>query len=478
MIRAWALLTAMLLALPSSPATSRERPVRDVVVLAIGSERYASPTTAPQTAFDDLPDIAVGARDVAELFRRGGARRVRVLVSTASALVSRNDMLAAVDATVTDARAQRKPLIVVYLAAHGVSEGLGWSQFSIPGPMTYEGELATLARREAIELHAVAAGDLVDRLKKSGSPYLLILDNCREGREPGDAGVRETLGTQGVMLIDAVRQGTRMANQFRGPNPVLFSTEPGKSVPTAEHPDHPLTSIGPMARRILLWSRRHPAPGALSLTTLVADLSDPVLDPDTIPASTHAERAKWWAEPLLRAGVAGPAALELRASGGAPDACCSTAAPPVTATILRGGMWIAFAPRGAWLVEDEPGTLNTPAAVLTATVPATGTVTIEASQGARNWSLTLVAPDGRTLAPGNYPGAERAPFQSGGRPGVSFSTTGRSCNEVSGAYAVRKLEVTGGTLRALTADVEIHCDASAEPVRLRVDVVADGASPG
>lgn len=461
-------LVALLIAASLALTTANAEPARsDLFVLAIGSEHYAKPEGPDSKGFAPLAGVAEGAKRIAELFRDAGARHVRLLTSTATAVVSRNDILAAVDAVVAEQRQSPDALIVIYIAAHGISEGLGWSHYSVPGTMTYHGEVEALATREGIDRHTLATAELVDKLEQSGRHFLLILDTCREGQERDNAGVRETLGDAGVTLIDSVRQATRQLNQFRGPNPVLFSTTPGSSVPTAMDPDDKFASVGPLARRMLLWSKRK---GAIrSLEGLVGFLINSASDAETAPAVTFAERAPWWNLALPVAGQGGPALVLNQATGERADRCCEMP-PPLPAIPLSGSIRVISAPRGHWLLADEPAVLASPAASLMVASADAKAITIEAEQGDHRWSLTLAAPSTSSLIAGRYLDAERAPFQADGRPGLSLSTTGKSCNEITGNFNVRRIGLSASGLSALDAEVEILCDDIPGKVRFRLDV--------
>ena len=52
------------------------------------------------------------------------------------------------------------------------------------------------------------------------------------------------------------------------------------------------------------------------------------------------------------------------------------------------------------------------------------------------FTFDFVAPAGRALTPGLYPGATRYPFQEAGEPGLDVSGDGRGCNELTGAFTV------------------------------------------
>lgn len=467
----WVLLAALLLTMMARPQRAEAAGPLDLHVLAIGSEHYANSPNAEYSRFGDLTGIADGARDVAEALRAAGARRVRLLTSSDDRLVSRLDILRTLDEAIAGAKSSKSPFLMVYFAGHGVSDGFAWSHFSVPGPMVYRGELETLARADGLERHALFAGEIVDRLDQAKIPYMLILDNCREGRDRSVAGTRQILGDAGEDLLGTAQAALRKLNLFEGPNPVLYSTPPGTSVPTAAHPGDEFMSMGPLGRRILLAFRHRAAGSTMSLGAFVAALTDAKLDTETAPAVTQASADTSWRSILLRFGRKGPAILQRAATGSQPDPCCEPTSGPA-ATKLSGSIRILSAPDAHWLLQGEPRSLASPGAAISGYAPQPGAITIEATQGENRWNLTLAAREGGTLAAGLYENAERALVQSSDKPGISFSTRGRSCNAVAGRYRIDQFAAQGSRVGRLAAVGWVRCDDIPGSVQIEVNVKA------
>jgi uncharacterized repeat protein (TIGR01451 family) len=75
------------------------------------------------------------------------------------------------------------------------------------------------------------------------------------------------------------------------------------------------------------------------------------------------------------------------------------------------------------------------------------------------WPVTFTAAHDAVLVPDNYEGAQRHPFNSPAKPGLSATGEWRGCNEVDGRYVVR--EVVFGAANEVVrfaADFEQHCD--------------------
>jgi hypothetical protein len=82
-----------------------------------------------------------------------------------------------------------------------------------------------------------------------------------------------------------------------------------------------------------------------------------------------------------------------------------------------------------------------------------------------SWSLDFVAPMDAPVAVGAYEMAERFPFQSPDRPGLSVTGEGRGCNTLSGRFVV--LDVVygaGGQVESFAADFEQHCEEGPHPL--------------
>ncbi len=74
-------------------------------------------------------------------------------------------------------------------------------------------------------------------------------------------------------------------------------------------------------------------------------------------------------------------------------------------------------------------------------------------------SMEFAAPTGQTLAPGVYTDAERAPFRTGGHPGMDINGDSRGCNEVAGRFEVKDIATdASGAIQRLWIVYEQHCE--------------------
>jgi hypothetical protein len=76
-------------------------------------------------------------------------------------------------------------------------------------------------------------------------------------------------------------------------------------------------------------------------------------------------------------------------------------------------------------------------------------VELTAEHNGDSFTFDFAAPSGKQLEVGDYPGAERYPFQAEGSPGLSVSGDGSGCNQDFGRFTVK----------------DIHFDASGRPDR-------------
>jgi hypothetical protein len=117
-----------------------------------------------------------------------------------------------VKAALAEAREER-PLLIVYIASHGISEGIAWNQFSLPGTFTYLGKPEELGI-EPLSRATLHAATLVDKLEKLKIPFLVILDICYEGKSRSFES--EALTATASRSSAAVAQILRHINEFNG----------------------------------------------------------------------------------------------------------------------------------------------------------------------------------------------------------------------------------------------------------------------
>jgi hypothetical protein len=455
------------LAILAAPLTSGHAEARDrfqTFFLTAGSSYYTQPPSAGLHGFGELSGANSSARLVADLLSRGGALAGITLVSDRSHFLSKADFEAALEAVAQQikARGPNNPLLVVYFAGHGVSEGVAWNHFSVPGNVVYGAPLARLDVDE-IARHMIHAGLLTDKLDALKIPYLLLLDTCYAGQPVSFTS--PVLTDQAIQNLQAVAGVLRFMNEFHIPNPVIFSAEPGTEVPLAPDPRSPTqASLGPIARRILLVSRKVAASGVeLSLSQFVAQLTSTSLDNETKPPVTHA------IAPIKDDVLLGPAAAsqtkveERVATATSADFCCNPDMVGIVSTATGGarmmtGTLVFEGPTGEFVSGGRRVSISGPRKSVSMIERDTHSVELT-FEGADGWELDLAAPDNQPLATKRYPAAQRYPFQDSAHPGLSLTGAGRACNSVSGEFTITSLvrdQVKHITLFA--ADFSQCCD--------------------
>jgi hypothetical protein len=77
------------------------------------------------------------------------------------------------------------------------------------------------------------------------------------------------------------------------------------------------------------------------------------------------------------------------------------------------------------------------------------------------WSLDFASPAGTTLSVGDYPDAERFPFQGSTHPGLNVSGDGRGCNMLTGSFTVFTADFDAqGNPKKLDIAFTQHCEGA------------------
>ena len=468
-----ALLVTFAIWRPAFPAPAQPRFA--IFFLAVGNTDYVAPTSPDLRGFGRLEGANDSARAVSDIFARNGAVAGITLTSAEGRYVGKTDVDQALSDIFKRMKASRaaNPFLVFYFAGHGISEGVAWNHFSVPGNFAYAHPLDRLDV-EAMARHAINAALLADTLRKSGVPYLMLLDNCYDGR----AALFES-PVLTPTAIDNLRQIAgvlRFINEFHGPNPVIFSAEPGREVPLAPDPRHPKqASLGPLGRRLVLLSSRLGAATGLKLSELVALLTSAQLDDATSPPVTHATAPG--VDGVLLSSSPQLASVETRSgTATSPDPCCDGDARTLNggrangARQLRGGLWLR-GPTGEPITNGR-GIALPKHSVVTVSEPDASSVELGFAVD-DDWELDLAAPEGRALVAGTYRGATRYGFQRPGEPGLALTGAGGACNEVIGEFTVTRLLRDGdGRIRELAATFTQSCDG--RPAKLSGSVTIGG----
>ncbi|WHT18747.1 hypothetical protein N8J89_37525 [Crossiella sp. CA-258035] len=89
------------------------------------------------------------------------------------------------------------------------------------------------------------------------------------------------------------------------------------------------------------------------------------------------------------------------------------------------------------------------------------------------WHVELAAPRGESLKVGKYLDAQRSAFREDGHPGIDIGGNGRGCNKISGSFEITELVTNpDGTVKALAATVEQHCEGGTPALRATINYYA------
>jgi hypothetical protein len=321
-LAAWLLLAAT--------ASAQER--FDVYFLAVGSGSYMTSEEEGVKGLSRIPGAAKSAKAVGELLERGGSTFGIALVSDETHVVGEKDIVDALSRVFAEIRKRHPahPLLVFYFAGHGISEGLSWYHFSLPGNVLFRGDISREVSlySAALSNFTLNAAMLVAWLRDANVPFMVLLDSCYDGTPdkfttfealPPDAPCPSL--TQDILApmcedlrrrLESVRKfedemnalvpgfnqmaaDVTQANRFETTDPVLFSTQPGTNVPTVPDPYDAGKPIGvaPLARRAMkILTPIVNSGDSISLDGFIERMTSPTLDPLTTRAVTHSPMPK------------------------------------------------------------------------------------------------------------------------------------------------------------------------------------------
>jgi hypothetical protein len=168
----------------ASSSASAQTNRYQVYFVSVGSGWYAPAQSKGVHDFSRIAGANKSAALVADGLISGGAEYGIELTSDDGSFVTTGDIAKALQRVEAKIAAQKpvNPLLVFYIASHGLSEGIAWSHFSIPGNFGYRGDPDKLDI-DALSKTTLYAGSLVDDLEKLHIPFLVLLDSCYDGQE-------------------------------------------------------------------------------------------------------------------------------------------------------------------------------------------------------------------------------------------------------------------------------------------------------
>lgn len=466
-------LTVAVFLLSLAPA-SHDRPSPEIFYLAVGNEQYARPLKTSEKVFGDFKGAALSVRRVATQLERLGAKFGIRLLSRDDQVVSADDIRVAVAELVSAAKVSRNPFLVVYITGHGQGEGIGWHHFSIPGSATAPADFGSIEQESQ---RLILASALVETLQSSRLDYMVLLDSCYPAKDQQFSSPVLTATAQ--QNLRDIAKVVRFMNQFKQPQPVVFSAPPGETVVAVPDPLDPggPYAVGPLARRLVLATkddRKHRRP--LTLTTLVKRLADRDLDEATRPGVTHARdmnaavKFRWGRHADLqvidRGGTAKPVGESFRPKVVEPVSYPTTRGRPSSSMTLEGVP-------GEYLSDGKRLSVSGARYAVVGTVlpNAYGVeISFDDADGFPFAEIRLHGAPGEPLKARTYRRVKRAMVDDD-RPAMDVSIDSRGCNETAGWFEVTTLRFDPKGLGRLKARFELRCDDGA-PIRGKVSFQA------
>jgi hypothetical protein len=453
-----------------------------ICYVAVGSSVYLKTMEKDCEGFLDNDGMNKSAKLVAERLRRCGAFFGVTLTSDTNErkAVSLSDIQSTLSEVrnVINTRRPTNPLFVFYFAGHGISEGIAWNHFSVPGNFVHRGTLNQLSL-ESLAQKTLCAADLVEDLRKWQVPFLVMLDTCYEG---SPASVNSSiLGEAALKSIASTVAVLRFINQFHDSNPVLFSTVPGTVVRAVADPVESKAAlpVGPLGRRVVLvLDDVLKASKQINLKQFVDQLCSVQLDSQTSPAVTHATPTSFWASSLVTTPPSDARFEGHLGTASVPEICDrnvddAQTEPTITAkSAVKASIEIS-GPIGEYISEGHTRSFKTPHTKFVIDDSQPGTIIIDIGDLGDSWEVELAAPNGNRFEKTTYKNAERYGFAESGHAGISVSGPGRACNEVSGILTVQDVSFnSNGRLSKLFATVIQHCDKSQTAVKATIAIQA------
>jgi len=368
------------------------------------------------------------------------------------------------------------PLFVFYIASHGMSEGIAWNHFSIPGDFVYRGNPDNL-NIDGLSNSALYAGSLVDELERLKIPFLVIFDSCSDGQEKHFEPT--VLSPKATRNLNEVGAALRVMNEFRNTYPVLFSTTPGKSVVTVTNPLAPdsVVTIAPLARRFSLSVEPSLKKGLpISLSSFLSKMVSAQLDNLTTPAVTRSSVPSG-ANAIFLVPTAKPHTVDsVTGTGSQMNICCATlpaeALPSAASNHFKGTLSITGA-EGEYISSGRSLKFASPDYKISMIQQGPGDIQIEFQRDDTEFDASFSTGSEKRFEAKEYSGAQRWNTADAGRPALEIFGDGRACGEITGSFTVSSVEYgANGNITRFAATFLQLCDDSKIPARGNIELTA------
>lgn len=425
---------------------------RDIYFLSVGISQNINPNYR-------IGGANYSARQMAKLFQENGAKYGISLVSREGEIVTKSDIFLNINKLLEAAKnTGRDPFMVYYFCGHGVSENFGYNHFSIPGDFIGNSEII----KNDFTDYLVHTAEIYDAFDKSGNDFMMLLDNCYA--QDSSEVMQDYQSTIGELYRD-VSNIIKVMNQFREPNPVIFSTVPGTTVKNVKHPfnEYPL-SIGPLARRSLIATRN---PTNLSMSEFLEYLTNGE-DTETTAGITF-----WEPEydlTIIDKNKAKGILVKNKGTNISSEYTIENIDPRLSyITDLdkekNGFFEISFSgPKGEWISDGKYHSYSSLKKQLIVEQNSLNEITFLYDDfGDEDWGFEFSVPEKFEVK--LYENAQRNGFQDSGKAGFSISGDGRGCSDISGKFEVKKVQYdSSNKIVELEIDFIQYCDEDQKPL--------------
>ncbi len=255
--------------------------------VSVGNEHYES--------FNEQTGLGLSARVVSEYFEQFGAVSGITLRSKSNQLLSKSDILSAINDVTLRMNDDKDNVFIFYYAGHCLGEPLTGQQWLIPGNLQIDvnkllrskldTDVFDAAMLSPIALHAAMQNSLA-------SQSLLLMDCCYSAGDQAYKNVASqltrVLGARQARFLKDIRSVNLSDDAW---STSVFATVPGKSTYAVSAPNFMkpriVLPIGPLARRIgLSLHSKVTSRDELTYLEFVNSLKDLHLDNVTKPASS------------------------------------------------------------------------------------------------------------------------------------------------------------------------------------------------
>lgn len=459
------------------PTSHSQEQRYQVFFVAVGSGWYAPSAGADVHGFSRIQGANASAELVANALIAGGAEYGVELRSDDQQFVTVEDIDKAIQKVKSNIVATKpsNPLLVFYIASHGISEGIAWSHFSIPGDFVFKGDPDNL-NIDGLSNSTLYAGSLVDELQALHTPFLVLLDSCSDGREKHFE--PPVLSAKATRNLNEVGSVLRFMNEFRDTYPVLFSTTPGKSVSTVPNPLTPggVVNVAPLARRFSLSVRSSLRTGVpLSLSAFLSEMVSAQLDTVTTPAVTHSPVPSGANASFLLPGAKARTIDIVTGTGSQMRICCApnpASKIPATVSSFTGSLSINGA-KGEYISSGGSLSFVSLSYKVSVTQKDAGNIQVRFEREDTEFDAGFSTGSDKRFENREYSGAQRWNMADPGHPGLEISGDGRGCGDIAGSFIVSNVEYgPNGRISRFAATFTQFCDGSRIPARGSVEFAA------